>query len=88
MQAATCQRRSPLVRRRQAGFTAPRPLWRPEDRGAGLLHALGDDVLELVEPPVQRREVFGLFTFTHEPQVWPADGGEPDPIEHTDGNIA
>jgi hypothetical protein len=35
-------------------------------------------VLEFVEPPVQRREVFGLFTFTHEPLVWPADGGEPD----------
>jgi len=39
-------------------------------------------VLKFVEPPVQRREVFGLVTFTHKPLVWPADGGEPDPIEH------
>jgi hypothetical protein len=45
-------------------------------------------VLEFVEPPVQRREVFGFFTFTHEPLVWPADGGEPDPVEHTDDDIA
>ena len=45
-------------------------------------------MLEFVEPPVQRREVFGLFTFTHKPLVWPADGGEPDPIEYTDDNIA
>jgi hypothetical protein len=28
------------------------------------------------------------FTFTHKPLVWPAGGGEPDPIEHTDDNIA
>jgi hypothetical protein len=58
------------------------------NRSAGLCHALGDGVLEVVEPPVQRRKVFGLFTFIHEPLVWPTDGGEPDPIEHTDDNIA
>jgi len=45
-------------------------------------------VLEFVEPPVQRREVCGFLTITHEPLVWPADGGAPDPVEHTDGNIA
>jgi hypothetical protein len=44
-------------------------------------------VLEFVEPPVQRREVFGLFTVTHEPLVWPAGGSEPDPVGHPDGTI-
>ena len=33
----------PLVRRRQVGCTAGGPHGRPEDRGAGLLHAPGDD---------------------------------------------
>jgi hypothetical protein len=64
------------------------PLRRPEERGAGLLHAPGDGVLEFIQPPVQRRQVFGLVTFTHEPLVWPADGGEPDPIEHPGDDIA
>ena len=45
-------------------------------------------MLEFVEPPVQRRQVFGLVAFTHEPLVWLAGGGEPDLIEHTNDNIA
>jgi hypothetical protein len=34
-------------------------------------------VLKFIQPPVQRRQVFGLVIFTHELPVWPAAGGEP-----------
>ncbi|HUA31533.1 MAG TPA: ABC transporter ATP-binding protein [Streptosporangiaceae bacterium] len=34
-------------------------------------YAPGDSVLEFIQPPVQRHQVVGLVTFTHEPPAWP-----------------
>ena len=56
-------------------------------RAISPVHTPGDGVLKFIQPPVQGRQVFGLVTFTHEPPVWPADAGAPDPIGHPGDNI-
>ena len=84
-QAATCQRRSPLVRAARRFHPASGLLRRPEERGAGLSTRRAT-ACRVHRAAGAATSGSGLLTSATSTE-WPADGGEPDLTGHTDDNL-